>query len=281
MTKIIAFAGSYGANADLACKTFYPKYERLSCSSFADVFTAIKDEKAEYGIIPLENSYAGRVSEIHNLLQDSNLFIVAEHFHQIEHHLAGFNGSKISDLKEIYSHPQALMQCKNNLSDIKAELKNYSNTADAAQLIKDTQDKSKAAICSKLAAQINNLTILKENLEDAQENNMTLWIVLSKKAIDPDLKANKHVVTTMLFTVRNIPGSLYKSLGGFATNNVNMLKLESYIPGGISTQAKFFISIEGHPDQENVRLALEEIGFFSKRIKVLGVYPADPIRFHN
>ncbi len=189
MTKIIAFAGSYGANADLACKTFYPKYERLSCGSFADVFTAVKDEKAEYGIIPLENSYAGRVSEIHNLLQDSNLFIVAEHFHQIEHHLAGINGSKIADLKEIYSHPQALMQCKNNLSDIKAELKNYSNTADAAQLIKDTQDKSKAAICSKLAAKINNLTILKENLEDAQKNNMTLWIVLSKKAIDPDLKS--------------------------------------------------------------------------------------------
>ncbi len=279
MTKTIAFAGSYGANADLACKTFYPECKTLSCTSFADVFQAVKDEKTDYGIIPLENSYAGRVSEIHNLLQDSNLFIIAEHFYQIEHHLAALKGTKISEIEEIYSHPQALMQCKNNLKDIKAELFNYSNTADAAKLIKDSQDKNKAALCSKLAAEINNLEVIKENLEDAKKNNMTLWIVLSKEAIDPEIKENTKIVTTMLFTVRNIPGSLYKSLGGFATNNVNMLKLESYIPGGISTQAKFFISVEGHPDQENIRLALEEIGFFSKRIKVLGVYPADPLRF--
>lgn len=278
MTNKIAFQGSYGANSDLACRQFYPDFESLSCSSFLDVFNAVKNCDAQYGMIPLENSYAGRVSEIHNLLQSSSLFIVAEHFSRIEHHLVAIKGAKLSNIKEIYSHPQALMQCKNSLKEIKAQQFNYSNTADAAKFIKESNDKTKAALCSKLAAQINDLEVIAENLQDAKEDNMTVWVVISKNAIDPLPKEGKKIITTMLFTVRNIPGSLYKALGGFATNNVNMLKLESYIPGGISKQAKFFISIEGHPDQKNVRLALEEVGFFSKKVKVLGVYYADAIR---
>jgi prephenate dehydratase len=279
MTKQIAFQGTYGANSDLACRDFYPDCKTTSCPSFLDVFKMVESGEAEYGMIPLENSYAGRVSEIHNLLQNSNVFIVSEHFCKIEHHLVGLKGSKIQDIKEVYSHPQALMQCKNSLTDIDASQHNYSNTANAAKFIKESNDKSKAALCSKLAAQINDLDVIQSNLEDTKEDNMTVFVVISKTAIDPDPQDDKKIITTMLFTVRNIPGSLYKALGGFATNNVNMLKLESYIPGGISKQAKFFISIEGHPNQRNISLALEEIGFFSKKIKVLGVYYADQIRF--
>lgn len=279
MTKKIAFQGSYGANSDLACRDHYPDYESVSCASFLDVFNAVENGEAEYGMIPLENSYAGRVAEIHNLLQDSRVFIVSEHFCKIEHHLVGLKGTKLEDVKEIYSHPQALMQCKNSLKDIKAEQYNFSNTADAAKYVKENQDKSKTALCSTLAAKINDLEIVKKNLEDSGNDNMTVFVVISKKAVDPTPSEGKKVITTMLFTVRNIPGSLYKALGGFATNNVNMLKLESYIPGGISKQAKFFVSIEGHPSQRNISLALEEVGFFSKKIKVLGVYEADEQRF--
>ena len=229
-------------------------------------------------MVPLENSYAGRVAEIHNLLHDSNVSIISEHFLQIEHHLVAPKGAKIEEIKEIYSHPQALMQCKANLAKIKAAQNSYSNTATAAKFIAQTNDKSKAALCSSLAAQLNDLEIIQHNVEDIKEDNLTLWIIISRRGADPDPK-DGEVITTMLFTVRNIPGSLYKALGGFATNGINMIKLESYIPGGISEQAKFFISIQGHPSQRSVSLALEEMGFFSKNVKVLGVYKADPTRF--
>lgn len=278
MKNKIAFQGSYGANSDLACRDFYSNYETVSCASFLDVFNMVENEEVEYGMIPLENSYAGRVSEIHNLLHDSNVFIVAEHFCKIEHHLAAIKGTKIEEITDIYSHPQALMQCTNSLKEIDAKQHNFSNTADAAKFVKETGDKSKAALCSSLATQIHGLEIVKNNLEDIKNDNVTVFVVISKNPIDPDPQKGK-VITTMLFDVRNIPGSLYKALGGFATNNVNMLKLESYIPGGISKQAKFFVSIEGHQSERKISLALEEIGFFSKRIKVLGVYYADKNRF--
>jgi prephenate dehydratase len=275
--KKIAFQGIYGANSDLACRSFYPQYSTEACSHFSDVFDSVIEGKTELGIIPLENSYAGRVAEIHNLLQDSHVSIIAEHFFKVEHHLAGVKGAKFEDIKEVYSHPQALMQCRENLSKTHFKQNGHSNTAEAARFIAKTNDKSKAALCSRLAAELNGLEIIRENMEDDKNNNITVFIVIAKKGIDPDPTQGK-IITTMLFTVRNIPGSLYKALGGFATNNVNMVKLESYIPGGISKQAKFFISIEGHPSQRNVSLALEEVGFFSKSVKVLGVYYADPSR---
>ena len=278
MKNKIAFQGSFGANSDLACRRFYPNFETIPHISFLDVFNAVENGETQYGIIPLENSYAGRVSEIHDLLQNSNVFIVAEHFCKIEHHLCALKGTDLSEIKEIYSHPQALMQCKNNLKSLNASQFNYSNTADAAKFVQESKDRNKAALCSDLAAKIYDLEIIKHNMEDVKDDNMTVFVVISKKAIDPDPEKGK-IITTMLFTVRNIPGSLYKALGGFATNGINMIKLESYIPGGISKQAKFFISIEGHPSQANVGLALEEVGFFSKKIKVLGVYYADKIRF--
>jgi prephenate dehydratase len=274
MSKI-AFQGSFGAYSHLACNEFYPDHESINYRSFKEVFVAVADDEVDYGILPLENSYAGRVSEIHNLLQNSNLFIIAEHFLKIEHNFCAPRGTKISDIKKIYSHPQALMQCSENISkDI--EQISYSNTADAAAFVAKKNDKSLAAICSKYAAKINDLEILQENIQDNKNDNMTIFMVISKKCAEPDPK--KKIITTLSFTIRNIPGALYKSLGGFATNNINMIKLESYIPGGISHQAKFFISIEGNPEDKNVALALSELGFFSKTTKLIGIYNADPKR---
>lgn len=280
MTKpIIAFQGSFGANSNLACQKFYAEFEAKAFPAFFDVFKAVEDGEAKYGMIPLENSYAGRVSEIHNLLQSSSVSIVAEHFFPITHNLAALDGSKIEDIKEVLSHPQALMQCQNNLRKLAVGLREFSNTAEAAKFVAMNGDKSKAAICSKMAAEINGLKVIQENMQDLQDN-MTVFIVIAKEEadVDPDFAP---IATTLLFTIRNIPGSLYKALGGFATNGVNMMKLESYIPGGASKQAKFFITINGHPRQKNVALALEELGFFSKNVKLLGIYYADKARFDD
>jgi prephenate dehydratase len=228
-------------------------------------------------MIPLENSYAGRVSEIHDLLQKHEVSIVAEHFFMVAHNLCVIKGAKLEDVSEIISHPQALSQCQNNLRKIKAKITEFSNTAKAAEFVALTNDKSKAALCSKDAAQIYGLEVVQENMQDLGNNNITIFIVIAKNQIDADVNI-APVITALLFTIRNIPGSLYKALGGFATNGVSLVKLESYIPGGVSKQAKFFVSIEGHPSQRNVALALEELGFFSQKVKLLGFYYADPAR---
>lgn len=278
--KIIAFQGTLGANSYLSCQKFYADFEAKAFATFYDVFAAVENGEAEYGMIPLENSYAGRVSEIHNLLQESNVSIVAEHFFPIKHNLAAVRGARLEDVKEVLSHPQALMQCQNNLRNLGVKLREFSNTAEAAKYVSQQGDKSKAAICSKVAADLNDLEIIKEGIQDSVNDNVTTFIVIAKNAADPDPKL-APVLTTLLFTIRNIPGSLYKALGGFATNGVNMVKLESYIPGGVSKQAKFFITIEGHPSEKKVALSLEEMGFFSKNVKLLGIYYADKSRFES
>jgi len=280
--KIIAFQGSNGANSNLACLRFYPQMEARAYDSFLDVFEAIEKGEATYGMIPLENSYAGRVAEIHNLLQKHEVSIIAEHFFTITHNLAGIKGAKIGDITEVLSHPQALMQCQNNLKKLGIKTLEFSNTAKAAERVASMQDISKGAICSKLASDLFGLEVIQENMQDIGNENITIFIVIAKNeiaknAIEVDPTKGK-TITALLFTIRNIPGSLYKALGGFATNGVSIIKLESYIPGGVSQQAKFFISIEGHPSQRNVALALEELGFFSKNVKLLGVYYADEAR---
>ncbi len=276
--KLIAFQGTAGANSDLACKKFYPDFEAKAFPTFYDVFAAVESGEAQYGMIPLENSYAGRVSEIHDLLQKHEVSIAGEHFFPISHNLAGVDGAMLEDVKEVLSHPQALMQCQENLRKLKMNLREFSNTAEAAKFVAAQGDKTKAAICSKMAAELYGLKIIKENMQDSGADNVTIFITISKvpQEVDPKIAP---VITALLFTIRNIPGSLYKALGGFATNGVSMVKLESYIPGGMSEQAKFFITIEGHPNQKNVALALEELGFFSKNVKLLGVYYADKSRF--
>lgn len=275
--EVIAFQGTEGAHADLACRQHYPYLFTHACGTFDDVFELVAEGKVGLGLIPIENSHAGRVAEIHQILQRTDLHIVGEHFQKIEHHLLGVKGAKISDVQKVYSHPQALMQCREHLRELKLETEPYSNTALAARDIAKWNHPSKAALGSRLAAELYGLEILKENMQDSNDN-VTVFAALAKepKEIDPE---EKHVLTTVLFTVRNIPAALYKGLGGFATNSVNLLKLESYIPGGVSAQAQFYITLEGNPQDRNVQLALEELGFFCKKVQVLGVYPADPARF--
>ena len=281
IAKNIAFQGSFGANSNLACQKFYPDFEARAFFSFDEIFKAILTNKVDYAMIPLENSYAGRVSEIHNLLQDSEVAIVAEHFLPIEHHLAGVKNAKIADLSEVYSHPQAIMQCQKTLNQL--GLKSYpaSNTAEAAKYVASKLNKSKAAICSSLAAKLNGLKILKNNLQDCNDN-ITLFVLIAKNntknitKIDP--KKNK-VITSLLFTVGNIPSALFKAMGSFATNDINIIKIESYISSGFSSEAKFFISVEAHPENKNFQFALKELKFFCKKVKIIGVYYADQLRY--
>ena len=274
----IAFMGVEGANADLACRQAHPYMHTLACPSFEDVFEAVSSGKAALGMIPVENSQAGRVAEIHNLLPRSNLHIVGEYFQNIEHCLLACKGATLETIKDVYSHPQGLLQCREHLREMGLTSHTYSNTAAAAADVAKWNDPTKAAIASPLAGELYGLSVLREHMQDA-DNNVTVFIVIAREPIDPEPDAGR-IMTTLLFTIRNIPAALYKSLGGFATNSVNILKLESYIPGGSKRDsAQFFLTLEGHPRERNVQLALEELGFFCKKVTVLGVYPADPKRF--
>lgn len=275
----IAFMGVEGANADLACRQACPYMHTLPCPSFEDVFEAVNGDKAALGMIPIENSQAGRVAEIHQLLPKSSLHIVGEYFQHIEHCLVAPKGATLKTVKEVYSHPQALMQCRTHIRTLKLNAHTYSNTAQAAADVAQWNDTSKAAIASPLAAELYGLEVLKEHMQDSDEN-ITVFIIIAREPVDPQPKEGEVVLTTVLFTIRNIPAALYKALGGFATNGVNMLKLESYIPGGPKKgDAQFFLTVEGHPQETGLKNALEELGFFCKRVQVLGVYPADPARF--
>ncbi|MDE3016003.1 MAG: prephenate dehydratase [Pseudomonadota bacterium] len=275
----IAFMGAEGSNSDLACRQAAPYMSTLPCPSFEDVFEAVQSGKAALGIIPIENSQAGRVAEIHQLLPKTNLHIVGEYFQHIEHCLLAPKGATLAGVKEVYSHPQGLLQCRKHLREMKFSTHDYSSTAQAAADVARWNDKTKAAVASPLAGEIYGLQVLKEHLQDA-DDNMTVFIIIAREPVDPEPKVDTRVLTTLLFTVRNIPAALYKSLGGFATNGVNILKLESYIPGGASRDAaQFFLTCEGHPRQPGVKNALEELGFFCKKVTVLGVYTADTARF--
>ncbi len=277
-SETIAFQGREGAHADLACRTHYPYMYTVACPTFDDVFELVSEGKVALGLIPIENSQAGRVAEIHQILPRTDAHIVGEHFQKIEHHLLGVKGAKLEDVKTIYSHPQALMQCRQHVRELgEVVTEGYSNTADAAHAVADWNDPSKAALASRLAGELYGLEVLQPDMQDSNEN-VTVFVAIAKepKEIPDD---TPHVITTVLFTIRNIPSALYKALGGFATNGINMLKLESYIPGGVSSTAQFYISFEGNPEERSVQLALEELGFFCKKVQVLGVYPADPARF--
>lgn len=277
-SNTIAFMGVEGANADLACRQVEPYMQTLACPSFEDVFEAVAGKKAKYGMIPIENSQAGRVAEIHNLLPRTQLHIIGEYFQPIEHCLVAPKGSTIEGIRDVFSHPQALMQCREHLRELGVTTHTYSNTAAAAKDVAAWNDKTKAAISSPLAAELYGLQILKQHLQDS-DNNTTVFIIIAREPADPDPK-KQRVITTLLYTIRNIPAALYKSLGGFATNGVNVVKLESYIPGGTKNEAaQFFLSFEGHPHEKNVQRAMEELSFYCKKVTVLGVYPADKRRF--
>ncbi|MGE0753912.1 MAG: prephenate dehydratase [Alphaproteobacteria bacterium] len=274
----IAFMGIEGANADLACRQACPYMHTLACASFEDVFDVVESGKAALGMIPIENTQAGRVAEIHQILPNSNLHIVGEFFQKIEHHLLAPKGATLDTVKHVYSHPQGLMQCRENIRGLGLITHAYSNTAQAASDVASWNDTTKAAIASPLAGQLYGLNSLKEHMQD-NDDNTTVFIIIAREPVMPK-EADGQVLTSILFTVRNIPSALYKVMGGFATNGINLVKLESYIPGGMHRgSAQFFITFEGHPEQKPVINAMEELGFFCSDVKVLGVYPADPARF--
>ncbi len=275
----IAFMGMEGANADLACRQACPYMHTLACASFEDVFEAVASGKAQLGMIPIENSQAGRVAEIHQLLPKTKLHIVGEYFQKIEHQLLAPKGASLDSVKDVYSHPQALLQCRQNLLKHQFTTHTYSNTAAAAADVAKWNDPSKAALASPLAAELYGLSVLKEHMQDS-DHNTTVFVMIAREPVDPKPKEGEVILTTLLFAIRNIPAALYKALGGFATNGINMLKLESYIPPGAKREAaQFFLTVEGHPSEPGLRNALEELGFFCKKVQVLGVYPADPNRF--
>lgn len=274
--QAIAFQGAPGAYSDLACRTEYPHMTTLPCASFEDVFAAVCDGDAALAMIPIDNSVAGRVADIHHLLPQSGLHIVAETFQKVNHHLLAPKGATLAGLKVVRSHVHALSQCRKSIRDLGLRAVVHADTAAAAAEVAERGDPTVAAIASDLAGRIYGLETLKANIEDA-EHNTTRFIIMAKEPADPHL-GEGPVVTTFVFRVRNVPAALYKGLGGFATNGINMTKLESYMVGGEFAATQFYADVEGHPDSRALRLALEELGFFSREVKILGVYPAHSFR---
>lgn len=272
----VSYQGEPGANSHLACRNAYPDYRPEPCATFEDALAAVHQGDARYAMIPIENSVAGRVADVHHLLPDSGLFIVGEHFERINHQLMALPGTKLKDLKSVHSHTHALGQCRKVIRELGLRPVAEADTAGAARLLRERGDRTQAVIASKLAAEIYGLDILRADIEDA-EHNTTRFIVLSADRDDAP-SGNGPVITTFIFRVRNVPAALYKALGGFATNGVNMTKLESYMIEGNFAATMFYADVEGHPEDRLVALALDECRFFSSEFRVLGVYPASPFR---
>ncbi|MBS0232650.1 MAG: prephenate dehydratase [Proteobacteria bacterium] len=272
----ISYQGEPGANSHLAAREVYPDYESVAYPTFEDALAAVKSEDAKYAMIPIENSVAGRVADIHHLLPDAGLYIVGEHFLRVRHQLMAKPGASLSTVKRVMSHTQALGQCRATLRHLGLKPVPEADTAGSARLVAESDDLSTAAIASRLAAEIYGLQILKSDIED-EAHNTTRFIILAKEPDDAE-PGNGQVMTTFLFRVRNVPAALYKALGGFATNGVNMTKLESYQEEGTFLATRFFAEIEGHPVDRLVQLALEELSFFSTQTQILGTYPASPYR---
>ena len=275
-TKTIAFQGDIGANSDLACRRVFPDMTTLPCTTFEDTFAAVRDGQASLAMIPIDNSVAGRVADIHHLLPESGLHIIGEHFQRVEHQLLAVKGSTLADLKYVHSHVHALNQCRATIQKLGLTAQVHVDTAAAAREIAERGEKAHAAIASELAGEIYGLDCLRANMEDA-EHNTTRFLIMGTQAKEAGPNSG-DVVTSFVFRVRNVPAALYKATGGFATTGVNMTKLESYMLGGRFSATQFYADVEGHPEERNLRLALEELSFFSRELKILGVYPAHPFR---
>jgi prephenate dehydratase len=274
--KRIAFQGERGANSHLAIRQVYPDCEAVPCATFEDAFASITAGEADLGMIPIENSLAGRVADIHHLMPDSGLHIIAEHFMPVRHQLLGIKGARLQDIRTVESHVHALGQCRKIIRKLGVKPLVAADTAGSAREVAEAGDKTRAAIASRLAAEIYALEILAGDIED-EAHNTTRFIVLSRES-KWATGSGGPVITTFLFRVRNVPAALYKALGGFATNGVNMTKLESYMVEGNFFATQFYADVEGHPEDRNLVLALEELAFFSKEMKILGVYPAHAFR---
>jgi prephenate dehydratase len=274
-TKIV-FQGEPGANSHLAIAEAFPNAIAVPCPTFEDAFAAIGNGEANLGMIPIENSVAGRVADIHHLMPQSGLHIVGEWFMPVRHQLLGLRGTTITDITTVESHVHALGQCRNIIRKLGIKPIVAADTAGSAREIAERGDKSRAAIASRLAADIYGLDILAEDVED-EAHNTTRFILLARESRWAKQNSGP-IITTFVFRVRNVPAALYKAMGGFATNGVNMTKLESYMIEGNFFATQFYADIEGHPDDRNVAFALEELNFFSKEFRIVGVYPAHPFR---
>lgn len=275
---VIAYQGVEGAYSHLACKGFFPQSIAIACHTFEDAMKLVEAETAHFAMIPLENSTAGRVEEIYRKIPLLSLFIVAEHFQPVKHCLLGVKGSSLETIRYVSSHPQALAQCHQHIIQNHFEAIAQFDTAGAAQEVKEKNNPEYGAIASELAAKLYNLTILDDDFGD-QKGNVTRFIVLSKENITPTYDKTKRYITALFFQVRNIPAALYKALGGFATNSVNLIKLESYsLPDTPLQVSQFHLEIDGHPEEKSIKLALEELAFFAKNIKYLGVYERNRYR---
>ncbi len=277
--KIIAYQGEPGANSHIACNEMFPDWRPLPCPSFEDAFAAISEGTAGLGMIPVENSIAGRVADIHHFLPDAGLHIIGEFFLPIHFQLLAVPGASLATLRSVYSHVHALGQCRKVIRQYGLQPFVASDTAGSARQVAEWADPTRASLAPKLAGEIYGLQTLADNVEDA-DHNTTRFIVLSKTPQLPAPGAGP-IVTTFLFRVRNVPAALYKALGGFATNGVNMTKLESYMVDGEFAATQFLADVDGRPEDAGMRRALEELAFFTHEIKILGVYPAHPFRIET
>ena len=276
----VAYQGEKGAYSHLACLNIFPDADAQACKTFDQVFKLAK-ENSEYKIvIPITNSSTGSIADMHYLLPKYKLQIHAEHFQKVSHNLLGIKGSKITDIKIVRSHSQALSQCskiisKNNLKAIVS-----ADTAGSAKFVSEKKDKNESAIASELAAKIYNLDILESNIED-ETGNVTRFLIMGKNSEHPDYLKNKRYITSCIFKLKSIPAALYKALGGFATNSVNLCKLESFAVKNTFDQVQFYIEIESHIEDPSLQKALEELGFHTQKLDILGVYEAHKFRSKN
>ena len=281
MTKKIkiAFQGEKGAYSHLASLEVFPNSEIQACFTFEEVFQLASDDANYKIVIPIENSLAGRVADIHYLIPKYKLQIHAEHFQKVRHNMLGIKGAKIKDIKTVRSHSQAIGQCRKLISEYNLKAIISADTAGSAKFISEKGDKSESAIASELAAKIYNLEILKPNVED-ETGNVTRFLIMGKELMHPEKKEKKYI-TSCIFKLKSIPAALYKALGGFATNGVNLCKLESFSVKNTFDQVNFYIDIEGHIEDSSIQKALEELGFHTQKLDVLGVYEAHHFRFKN
>jgi prephenate dehydratase len=272
----IAYQGEPGANSHLVCMQHYPELEAIACASFEDVFSVVENRDADLALIPIDNSIAGRVADIHHFLPTTSLHIIAEHFLRIQFSLMAAPEATLETIKTVHSHVHALGQCREVIRTLGLAPMISGDTAGAAREVADANDLTQAAIAPPLAAEIYGLNVLQPDVED-EEHNTTRFVVLAREYVEPPA-TNGPVVTTFIFNVRNLPAALYKALGGFATNGVNMTKLESYMVGGQFSATQFLAEVDGHPADVGLRNALEELKFFTTEVKILGVYPAASFR---
>ncbi len=272
----IAYQGEPGANSHLVCRQHYPDWEPVACASFEDVFAAVENGEAELAMIPIDNSIAGRVADIHHFLPASDLHIIGECFLRIQFTLMATPGATLETIRTVHSHVHALGQCRRIIREHGLTPVISGDTAGAAREVAEAADPTQAAIAPPLAAELYGLDVLADDIED-EDHNTTRFVVLSRDFVQAP-RDGGPVVTSFIFNVRNLPAALYKALGGFATNGVNMTKLESYMVGGHFAATQFLAEVDGHPDDPGLRNALEELAFFTTEVKVLGVYPADAFR---